>query len=142
MEHLRQLKSKESLLLAISITLAFAGYGLGKLSRLEEQKSPIQVLEPRPAEAAAVVQVELPAAPPKAEVTVAVKSTAVSTQSPPLPPLPAAGGVIGVKTSKKYYFPWCHPIPRLKETNAVPFASIEEARAAGYVPAKNCKGLQ
>ena len=54
----------------------------------------------------------------------------------------ASGAVIGSKTGKKYYFPWCGTIKRVKPENQVPFASVEEARSAGYTPAGNCKGLK
>lgn len=113
------LKLKEIQYIALSIALALSAFGIGKLSELKAQKSPIKVIDPR------VVIL------PKEEMT-------TSTE----PILQSGGGVVGVKSSKKYYFPWCHPVPRLKEGNAVPFQSIEEARAAGYEPAKNCKGLK
>jgi len=96
-----------------------AAFGLGRLMSLKDQKVPIQVIKPE------VYQ---------GDIRVVEEVNEVS--------LKKGGGVVGVKTSKKYYFPWCHPIPRVKEENKVPFTSIEEAKAAGYVPAKNCKGLE
>ena len=52
------------------------------------------------------------------------------------------GQVIGSKSGKKYYYPWCGTVKRIKPENQVPFASIEVARSAGYTPAGNCKGLK
>lgn len=52
------------------------------------------------------------------------------------------GEVIGSKSGKKYYFPWCGTVKRIKPENQVKFASIEEARKAGFTPGGNCKGLQ
>lgn len=52
-----------------------------------------------------------------------------------------SGQVIGSKSGKKYYFPWCGTLKAVKEVNRVSFASIEEAKKAGYVASKNCKGL-
>ncbi len=51
------------------------------------------------------------------------------------------GNVIGAKTSKKYYFPWCGTVKRIKAENQVFFRTISEAKSAGYVPGGNCKGL-
>ena len=53
-----------------------------------------------------------------------------------------SGEVIGSKTGKKYYFPWCGTVKRIKPENQVVFASIDLAKAAGYTPGGNCKGLQ
>jgi len=50
--------------------------------------------------------------------------------------------VIGVKTSKKYYFPWCGTLKRAKVSNQVQFDSATSARAAGYVAGGGCAGLQ
>ena len=52
------------------------------------------------------------------------------------------GGVIGSKSGKKYYFPWCGTVSRIKPENQVHFASITEARKAGFIPGGNCKGLK
>jgi hypothetical protein len=52
------------------------------------------------------------------------------------------GSVIGSKSGKKYYFPWCGTVKRIKPENQVHFASVVEARKAGFVPGGNCKGLQ
>lgn len=53
-----------------------------------------------------------------------------------------AGGVIASKSGTKYHFPWCAGAKSIKEENKVWFASTQEARAAGYEPASNCKGLE
>ena len=53
-----------------------------------------------------------------------------------------ASEVIGSKTGKKYYFPWCGTVNRIKPENQIHFASIDDAKSAGYVPAANCKGLK
>ena len=50
-------------------------------------------------------------------------------------------GVIGSKTGKKYYFPWCGTVKRIKPENQIKFASVKEARSAGFLPGGNCKGL-
>ena len=50
--------------------------------------------------------------------------------------------VIGSKSGKKYYFPWCGTVSRIKPENQIHFASVILAKEAGYTPASNCKGLK
>lgn len=53
----------------------------------------------------------------------------------------ADGNVIASKTGKKYYFPWCGTVKRIKAENQVFFRTISEAKSEGYLPGGNCKGL-
>lgn len=55
--------------------------------------------------------------------------------------LPVGGQVVASKTGKAYYLPWCGGVKRIKDENKVWFDSAQAAQAAGYIPAKNCKGL-
>ncbi len=50
--------------------------------------------------------------------------------------------VVGSKSGKKYYFPWCGTVKRIKPENQIKFNSIEEAKAAGFTAGGNCKGLK
>ncbi len=50
--------------------------------------------------------------------------------------------VVVSKSGSKYHYPWCGGALRIKEYNKRWYASIREARAAGYSPAGNCKGLK
>ncbi|MBI4093695.1 hypothetical protein HY417_01920 [Candidatus Kaiserbacteria bacterium] len=52
------------------------------------------------------------------------------------------GLVVASRSGNAYHFPWCPGAATMKETNKIWFESEEAARAAGYSPAKNCKGLQ
>lgn len=62
----------------------------------------------------------------------------------------AAPGITGISTGqvvasskgKKYHLPWCPGASAISEANKITFASADEARAAGYEPAANCKGLK
>lgn len=51
------------------------------------------------------------------------------------------GLIVASRTGSAYYFPWCASASKIAPQNQVWFASEEKARSAGYVPAKNCKGL-
>ncbi len=65
---------------------------------------------------------------------------------------PAAGGevvasnvikkVVGNKNSKIYHYEDCPGALKMKEENKVFFASILEAKNAGFRPAGNCQGLE
>ncbi len=134
-----------SLLLVLSSSAAF---GLGRASILQHQKMPIHIYEPS-AEAASSTdfsQQNSNIAPPVSSSTVAVPSVKKLTEELPRPSpqasLAPGGTIIGVKSSKHYYFPWCGTVKRLKESSVVVFPSIDEAQKAGYSAAKNCKGLQ
>lgn len=62
-------------------------------------------------------------------------------------PIPAtsnptnAGTYVASKNGSAYHFPWCSGAQRIREENKIWFATKEEAEAAGYRPASNCKGL-
>jgi len=56
-------------------------------------------------------------------------------------PVSAGGAFVASKTGEAYHFPWCSGVLRIKEENKVWFETREAAEAAGYRPAKNCKGL-
>ena len=51
------------------------------------------------------------------------------------------GDFVASKNSDKYHYTWCSGAQRIKEENKVWFETREEAEAAGYTPASNCKGL-
>ncbi|RJQ35231.1 hypothetical protein C4568_01265 [Candidatus Parcubacteria bacterium] len=59
-------------------------------------------------------------------------------------PAPVAPGglVVASRGGSSYYYPWCGGAQNIAEGNKVWFDSEKEAEAAGYVPAKNCKGLE
>ena len=107
------------LLLVLGAALFF---GLGRLSALERQYSPVSIVRGQ-------------ATAPLAGIT---EESAVS-------PTPGAGEsseVIGSKNGTKYYLPWCGALSRIKPENRVVFASAALARAKGYTPAANCKGTK
>lgn len=55
----------------------------------------------------------------------------------------APGGlIVASRTGSVYYYPWCAGAGNIATQNQRWFKSEAEARAAGYRPAKNCKGLE
>ena len=53
-----------------------------------------------------------------------------------------SGEVVASKSGTKYHLPTCSGAKSIKPENLITFATIAEAKAAGYTPAANCKGLQ
>jgi len=103
----------------IIILTAVAGFGLGRLSAIYEQKKPIEIEYPGISQAAAVVDFT----DSKARLLNVEKMYVVS------------------KNSDKYHLPWCSGAQRIKEENKIWFASKEDAEKAGYKPSANCKGI-
>jgi hypothetical protein len=51
------------------------------------------------------------------------------------------GRYVASKNGSAYHLPWCSGAARIKEENKIWFATKEEAEAAGYRAASNCKGI-
>lgn len=51
------------------------------------------------------------------------------------------GLVAASRNGKRYYYPWCAGLNRIKEANKIWFSSEESAEAAGYTIASGCEGL-
>ena len=49
---------------------------------------------------------------------------------------------VGSKTGKKFHLVTCSGAKRIKDSNKIWFASVEEALKLGYEPASNCPGLK
>jgi len=52
------------------------------------------------------------------------------------------GEVVGSINGSKYHYPWCSGAQRIKDENKIWFATIADAKKAGYTPAANCQGLE
>lgn len=110
----------------IIILVAFGAFGLGRLSKIEGSKVPIRVVN----------------AP---EITPETFRGAIvpETKSPAFTQSVNAGDgeLVGSKTGKKYYYPWCSGIQKISSENLIHFASKADAEARGYTPSATCKGL-
>ncbi len=110
----RYADNRELLLAALIILIGFGSFGLGRLSKIEEEKEPVFITHP---------QVQ----------TGTVLNTAIPQQTDKK--------FIASKNGTKYHHPWCSGAQRIKEGNQVWFKTKGAAESAGYTPAKNCKGL-
>ncbi|MCR4330545.1 MAG: hypothetical protein NUV49_01545 [Patescibacteria group bacterium] len=119
---IKHLENKEIFTVLTIILVAFASFGLGRLSKIEDSAFPVRV------ENTASVLVGAGNELPK---TIAVPKQASTKE----------GSYVASKTGEKYHLPWCSGAQRIKEENKVWFNSKEAAEQAGYTPAANCKGL-
>ncbi len=110
----------------IIILVAFGSFGLGRLSKIEGAKTPIQI------ENAPEVTAETFTGSVQAD-TVATPTTLTSTSK--------TSDIVGSKNGTKYHYTWCSGAQRITETNRIYFTSKSDAEARGYTPAINCKGL-
>lgn len=102
-------------LVTIIALVALASFGLGRLSVLSGVgKEEFQILYPS-------------------------EEGAVFGASTGMPE--AERAYVASKSGTKYHLPWCAGAQNIKEENKVYFRTKEEAEAAGYTPASNCKGI-
>lgn len=115
----------------IIVLIAVIAFSLGRVSGLQEKRAPVRVIDN--------------------DISGEIKGASINT-SPPNPspvsgegssaPSNTSGNVVASKNGTKYHYPWCAGAKQIAEKNKISFDSIEEARAAGYTPASNCKGLK
>ena len=123
-ERLGQIKSEWAILgrsdvyiVLLIILVGLASFGLGRLSKIEQERPPVTITNAFPEVAEVEEGSVLPAA----------------TQ--------AQGQFVASRNGTKYHFPWCPGAQQMKEANKIWFATREDAEQAGYTPAANCKGL-
>ena len=115
------------LTVGIIVLTGLFGFGLGKVSQGGDvERTPVRIEE-------------LPIFQNMGEVGGSSSGTTVSASALPVD---SVGVVVGSRNSDKYHYPWCSGAKRISDANKVSFASIEDARASGYVPAGNCPGLE
>ena len=128
-ETLEKIKPFYSLLVIILVSCIF--FVLGRISVEKSQKTPINISYPNSVQTATAVFSS--STSPKTVIRAGEVAPSVEQND---------GPVIGSKSGKKYYFPWCGTVKRIKPENQVKFGSISEAKSAGFVAGGNCKGLK
>jgi hypothetical protein len=110
------------------ILVGIGGFGLGKLTKIQETRLPIKIITP----------VVGTMSPPKiggdAEGRGDMTNSVTSTTTPRRVYVAARGGTV-------YYLPSCAGANRISEKNKIWFETKAEAERLGYRPAQNCKGL-
>ena len=113
----------------VIVLVAFGSFGLGRLSKIEGAKTPIRI-ENAP-EVTADTFKPLDGAK-KVSNNIAQTANIIGATT---------GQLVASKSGKKYYYPWCTGVQKIKEENRIYFASKTEAEARGYTPSATCKGL-
>ncbi len=121
-------------LLGVFLLVSLGSFGLGRLSALRAYKPQISV-EKSP-ESGGDFLFENNEKNPKNLEGQIISSTSLSESEGKGEKL-----FVASKSGTRYYFPWCSGVSRIKEENKVWFATADEAKRAGYLPASNCKGL-
>lgn len=116
----------------IIILVAIISFFLGRISGLEEKKPPLKIISQ------ALKEESLNQS---ANISDFQQAAAVGA-SPTLDSMANSGQLVASKNGTKYHYPWCAGAKQISEKNLITFKSVEEARAAGYTPASNCKGLK
>lgn len=127
------LGNKDIFIALVIILVAFGSFGLGRLSKLEENREPI-IIEDIDANNGRKVAINNPkiAAPlDKLEAPAEARLGA------------SAGGkkFVASKNGTKYYLSWCSGVSRISEANKIWFTTKEEAEGRGLTPAANCPGI-
>ncbi|MDP3735545.1 MAG: hypothetical protein Q8R39_03910 [bacterium] len=132
----RWAETPEITTVAIIIFVGLASFGLGRLSALETLREPVRIT----ASVAETVETAGHRMARSFDGIVGVSESAGSVRT--TVNFDTGGKVLGSKNGTKYHFPWCSGAQRIKEENKRWFDSVAAARAAGYSPAGNCKGLE
>jgi len=128
----KAVENKKELYLSLIILLvAIISFGLGRLSKIREEKTPITI-ESINTETSIAVSNALNKN--GAGIMLEHNSSTISPSSSKI--------FVASKNGKKYYYAWCESAKIIKEQNRVWFSTQAEAEKAGYSPAVNCKGLQ
>ena len=119
----------------IIILVAIIAFSLGRISGIQERRPPVRVISDGALGEVKGVSVDNSSSKPTLlqEENGGGENIDSSVNS---------GSVVGSKNGTKYHYPWCGGAKQISSKNLITFDSIEDARAAGYTPAANCKGLQ
>ena len=138
-DFLQKCKSDRVFIPLVIIFVGMGAFGLGRLSKIEEERQGVSIEAPARVVEALKGQnwalnggLEALNATPDQSVSQGNTTNTVSTD----------GQVVASKNGTKYHFPWCSGAKTISEANKIYFNSTAEARAAGYTPAGNCKGLK
>jgi len=117
-------------LLVISV-VAFGTlcFGLGRLSRIEENKPDLIVEAEQTAQVSQTFQTSSQTTQTK---QASQTSGGVSTSK---------GTYVASKNGTKYYLPNCSGVSRINEANKIWFTTKAQAESRGLTPAANCPGL-
>ena len=120
----------ELYLAAVIVLVAVISFGLGRLSKIREEKTPITI---ETASSMSDIDEKTNGAGIMLQHNSSTISSATSSSSKIF---------VASRNGKKHYYAWCESANVIKEQNRVWFSTQAEAEKAGYQPAANCKGLK
>ncbi len=121
------------------ILVAIVSFGLGR------QSVKVPNTENSSTQSAGVVFTESPFKQAKtdpASVDNSTESTGDKSSTRDFNDVKEVGKVVASKSGTKYHLLTCPGAKQIKEANKIYFDTVEQAKAAGYSPAANCKGLE
>ncbi|HEY4517646.1 MAG TPA: Ada metal-binding domain-containing protein [Candidatus Paceibacterota bacterium] len=122
-EFIRIGKSRNAILVLVIILVGSASFGLGRLSKIEEEKGSLSISN----------------AVPMQNPFIAAASEGIPSKISQNETL--EGTYVASRNGKTYTLPTCSGAKAIAEQNKIWFGTKEEAEAAGYRPAANCKGI-
>ena len=148
-EKLREFLDGRYFVPIVIILIAIIAFSLGRISGLQENREPVRVLNTSSASLnnplnSPYVKGETEGTPSVSNIQQGAAvgaSDVINGQAQPSQNA-VAGAVVASKNGTKYHYPWCAGAKQIAEKNLITFSSIEAARASGYTPAANCKGLK
>ncbi len=120
-------------IMSILVLVAAISFSLGRISVNEIQKMPVRVLSGTQGEV-------MGASTAENQTRVGLSNESPTTATPL--EQSSSEKVVGSKNGTKYHYLNCPGAKQISAKNLITFNSIEEARAKGYTPASNCKGLK
>ena len=122
--------NRELYLTTIIVLVAAISFGLGRLSKIREEKTPITIENVGTSTETIVNTLNKNVIENKLEQN----SSIISSNTQKI--------FVASRNGKKYYYAWCESANVIKEQNRIWFSTKDEAEKAGYQPAANCKGLK
>lgn len=119
----KELARGDLYIVAIIILVGFAGFGLGRISLVEDSREGVKINFPE-------------------HLSANILNSQEDAGGAEAPPAMGQGLLVASKNGSKYHYPWCGGAKSISEKNKIWFDSIDEARKAGYTKATNCKGLK
>lgn len=108
---------------AVVLLVVITSFSLGRLSALRDGREPVRVINTNS-------NLDVKDSISNIEQTASIINSGGN------------GSVVASKNGTKYHYPWCAGAKQISPKNIITFDSTESARAAGYTPASNCKGLK
>ncbi len=124
---------KDLLVLLVILLSSSASFGLGMLTERETTAK-------KGSEGFKIEQTPLTAHSGELPAAAYAASSGASPQAEIVSPA-TTGKYVASKHGKRYYLPSCSGAARIKDSNKIWFATVEDAQKAGLTPADNCDGL-